>query len=169
MHINDIIFVKEMRRMEVVMAETQFVIFKLNDEEYGVNIKQVQEICSYQKATFVPNSPEFIQGIINLRNVVIPVINLKDRFRITNSDVVDENTRMIVMNISKGQFGFVVDDASEVISIDENNIEETPEMLMGDGRRYISGIGKVGDRLLVLLDMEQLLNEEEKGQIKSIK
>ena len=151
------------------MADTQFVIFKLNDEEYGVNIKQVQEIGSYQKATFVPNSPEFIQGIINLRNVVIPVINLKARFRISNNDVVDEDTRMIVMNISEGQFGFVVDDASEVISIDENEIEEIPEMLRGTGRRYISGIGKVGDRLLVLLDMEQLLNEEEQRQIESIK
>ena len=151
------------------MSETQFVIFKLNDEEYGVNIKQVQEIGTYQKATFVPNSPEFIQGIINLRNVVIPVINLKARFRITNNNVVDDNTRMIVMNISEGQFGFVVDGASEVISIDENDIEETPEMLMGPERRYISGIGKVGDRLLVLLDMEQLLNEDEQRQIESIK
>lgn len=158
-----------MRCMEVIMAETQFVIFKLNDEEYGVNIKQVQEIGSYQKATFVPNSPEFIQGIINLRNVVIPIINLKARFGITNNDVVDENTRMIVMNISEGQFGFVVDDASEVISIDENDIEATPEMLRGAGRSYISGIGKVGDRLLVLLDMELLLNEEEQRQIETIK
>ena len=71
------------------MAETQFVIFKLNDEEYGVNIKQVQEIGSYQKATFVPNAPDFIEGIINLRNMVIPVINLKARFGIANHDVVD--------------------------------------------------------------------------------
>ena len=151
------------------MPETQFVIFKLNEEEYGVNIEQVQEIGSYQKATFVTNSPEFIQGIINLRNIVIPIINLKARFKITNNDVIDENTRMIVVNISEGQFGFVVDDASEVISIDENDIEETPEMLRGAGRRYISGIGKVGDRLLVLLDMDQLLNEEEQRQIETLK
>lgn len=151
------------------MAETQFVIFKLNDEEYGVNIKQVQEIGSYQKATFVPNAPDFIEGIINLRNMVIPVINLKARFGIANHDVVDENTRLIVMNVGEKQFGFITDDASEVLAIDNDEIDETPEILRGANRRYIAGIGKVNGRILVLLDMELLLDEEEQRQIDKMK
>lgn len=150
------------------MAETQFVIFKLNDEEYGVNIKQVQEIGSYQKVTPVPNAPEFVEGIINLRNMVIPVINLKARFGILNHDVVDENTRLIVMNVGNRMFGFITDDASEVLAIDENDIDETPEILTGSNRRYIAGIGKVGTRILVLLDMEMLLDEDEKKKINEI-
>ena len=151
------------------MAETQFVVFKLNEEEYGVNIKQVQEIGSYQKATLVPNSPDFVEGIINLRNMVIPVINLKARFGIENYDVVDENTRLIVMNVGEKYFGFITDDASEVLTINDHDIEETPEILRGANRRYISGIGKVGNRIMVLLDMELLLDEEEQQQIESIK
>lgn len=151
------------------MAETQFVVFKLNEEEYGVNIKQVQEIGSYQKATLVPNSPEFVEGIINLRNMVIPVINLKARFGIKNHDVVDENTRLIVMNVGDRYFGFITDDASEVLSINDDDIEETPEILRGANRRYISGIGKVGNRIMVLLDMELLLDEDEQKQIDNIK
>ena len=149
------------------MAEIQFVIFKLGKEEYGVNIMQVQEIGPYSEPVKVPNTPEFIEGVMNLRDNVIPVISLKKRFNISGQDL-NENTRTIVINFGDRQIAFIVDDASEVLTLDEADIQETPEIIAGIDRKYITGIGKKGDRLLIMLDLSFLLNEQEQVQLAAI-
>ena len=149
------------------MSEIQLVVFKLDREEYGVNIMQVQEIGEYQQPVKVPNAPEFVEGIINLRGDVIPVVNLKKRFRLQENEIT-ENTRLIVTNVGTRSIGFVVDDASEVLTLDEVNIQETPEIIGGQERRYISGIGKQDERLLIILDLNALLTDQEKLEIESI-
>lgn len=149
------------------MAELQFVVFKLGKEEYGVNIMEVQEIGPYSEPVRVPNTPEFIEGVINLRDNVIPVISLKKRFNIPGQDLT-ENTRTIVINLGDKQIAFVVDDASEVITIDEADIQETPELIAGIDRKYITGIGKAGGRLLIMLDLSFLFNEQEQIQLAAI-
>jgi len=146
------------------MAELQFVVFKLGREEYGVNIMQVQEIGPYQEPVKVPNTPDFVEGVMNLRGSVIPVLSLKKRFNIAGQELT-ENTRSIVINFGDKQIAFIVDDASEVLTLDAADIQETPEIIAGVERKYITGIGKKGDRLLIILDLSFLLDEREKVQI----
>jgi purine-binding chemotaxis protein CheW len=146
------------------MAELQFVVFKLGREEYGVNIMQVQEIGPYQEPVKVPNTPDFVEGVMNLRGNVIPVLSLKKRFNIAGQELT-ENTRSIVINFGDKQIAFIVDDASEVLTLDTADIQETPEIIAGVERKYITGIGKKGDRLLIILDLSFLLDESEKNQI----
>ncbi|MGE5631266.1 MAG: chemotaxis protein CheW [Caulobacteraceae bacterium] len=149
------------------MAEVQFVVFKLGKEEYGVNIMQVQEIGPYEEPVKVPNTPEFVEGVMNLRGNVIPVISLKKRFNIPGGEIT-ENTRTIVINFGSKQIAFIVDDASEVLTIDDSNIQATPEIIAGADRKYITGIGKQGDRLLIILDLNFLLNEQEHVQLEAM-
>lgn len=149
------------------MAETQFVVFKLGKEEYGVDIMQVKEIVSYKEPVKVPNTPNFIEGIINLRSEIKPIVNLKKRFNI-NGESIDEETRIIVMNIDSKQVGFIVDDASEVITISDDNIEAAPDIIAGVDRRYITGIGKVNDRILILLDLDKLFSTNEIESLEAI-
>lgn len=156
------------------MAEFQFVIFKLGKEEYGVNIMQVQEIGPYSEPVKVPNTPEFIEGVMNLRNNVIPVISLKKRLKVSEENLnksgqdLTEDARTIVVNFGDRQVAFIVDDASEVITLDEADIQETPEIIAGIDRKYITGIGKKGDRLLIMLDLSFLLNDQEQVQLAAI-
>ncbi|MDF2891393.1 MAG: purine-binding chemotaxis protein CheW [Clostridia bacterium] len=149
------------------MAELQLVVFKLDKEEYGVDIMQVQEISPYQKLTKVPNSPDFVDGIVNLRGDVIPVVNLKKKFRLIESEVT-ELTRLIVINNGSRRTGFIVDDASEVITISDKDIEEAPPMIVGADRKYIQGVGKLDKRILIILNLHKLLTEEEEIQLNDI-
>ncbi len=149
------------------MAEVQFVVFRLNKEEYGINIMQVQEIGSCPESVKVPNTPDFIEGVINLRGNVIPVINLKKRFNIPGQDLA-ENARTVIVNLRDKQVAFIVDDASEVLAIDEADIQEPPEIIAGVDRKYITGIGKSGDRLLVILDLDLLFDKQEQEQLAAI-
>jgi purine-binding chemotaxis protein CheW len=146
------------------MAEVQFVVFKLGKEEYGINIMQVQEIGPYEEPVKVPNTPAFVEGVMNLRGNVIPVISLKKRFNIPGQELTD-NTRTVVINFENKQIAFIVDDASEVLTLDESNIQETPEIIAGVDRKYITGIGKQENRLLIILDLSFLLNEQEQMQL----
>lgn len=150
------------------MSERQLVVFKLDKEEYGVEIMQVQEISPYQKPTKVPNAPSFVDGIINLRGEVIPIVNLKKRFNTPETEIT-ELTRLIVVNNGSRRTGFVVDDASEVITIPDEDIEDAPPMIAGADRRYIKGVGKIGNRILIVLDLLKLFTEEEEGQLENMK
>jgi len=149
------------------MAEMQFVVFKLGREEYGVNIMQVQEIGPYQEPVKVPNTPDFVEGVMNLRGNVIPVLSLKKRFNIKDQELT-ENTRTIVINFWDKQIAFIVDDASEVLTLDTADIQDTPEIIAGAERKYITGIGKREDRLLIILDLSFLLTEQEQMQLANI-
>ena len=156
------------------MAELQFVVFKLGKEEYGVNIMQVQEIGHYSEPVKVPNTPEFVEGIMNLRDNVIPVISLRKRFNIPEENLngperdLNENRRTIIINLGDRQIAFIVDDASEMLTLDEASIQETPDIIAGVDRKYISGIGKKGNRLIIMLDLNFLFDEQEQAQLAAI-
>lgn len=146
------------------MSEKQYVVFKLGKEEYGIDIMNVREIIQYQESIKVPNSPKFIEGIINYRGKVIPIICLKKKFGIEDS-LRDGNTRIIVINLNEKQIGFIVDEASQTVRIDDDNIDPTPDIIVGIERRYITGVGKLGDRLIILIDLEKVLTDEEREKV----
>ena len=147
------------------MAEIQLVIFRLNKEEYGINIMKVQEIGPYQVPVKVPNSPEIIEGIINLRGAVIPMINLKKRFGMVETTEVNENNRLIVVSVGTEHLCFTADEASEVMTITDDNIEEPPAMITAADRKYISGVAKIHDRIMIVLDLDALFSEDERKQL----
>ncbi|MDD4680115.1 MAG: chemotaxis protein CheW [Clostridia bacterium] len=149
------------------MSEMQLVIFCLGKEEYGVDIMQIKEIVPYKEPVKVPSTPLFIEGVINLRGEIIPIVNLKKRFNISG-DTIGEQTRIIVMNIESKKVGFIVDEASEVITINNENIEKAPEIIVGIDRKYITGIGKVEERILIILDLDKLFNEKEQEELEAV-
>ncbi|SKC64036.1 chemotaxis protein CheW [Maledivibacter halophilus] len=146
------------------MSEKQYVIFKLETEEYGVDIMKVKEISEFKESTKVPNAPYFVDGIINLRGEIIPIINLKKRFKISLGNV-NSDTRIIVININDKNVGFVVDEASQVLRIKDDEIDVAPEIIAGVERQYITGVGKVGEKIIILLDLEKILTDEEKEKL----
>lgn len=143
------------------MAEQQLVVFGLGKEEYGVDIIEVQEIVRLQEITQVPNAPDFVEGIINLRGKVIPLIDLRKRFGFAAGEH-SADTRIIVISISDSLVGIIVDSVSEVLRLNDEDMEPPPRIVAGIGREYIKGVGKIGDRLIILLDLDRILNAEEK-------
>ena len=147
------------------MAENQYVVFNLNKEEFGIDIMNVKEITPYQESINIPNAPDFIEGIINYRGNVIPIINLKKRFNLDNLEVT-KDTRIIVINLDDKEIGFVVDEASQTIRIDDEQIDPAPDIISEVDRRFITGVGKISeDRLLILLNLHNVLTDKEKDQI----
>lgn len=149
------------------MSERQYVIFKLGREEYGVDIMHVKEISEYIECTKVPNSPEFIEGIINYRGDIVAIINLYYKFNIDLSDIT-EDTRIIIFGIEGRQVGFLVEDASKVLTIDDKDIEEPPSIIMTSGEKFISGIGKVEDKIIIILELANLLSDKERKELEQI-
>ena len=138
----------------------QLVTFSIGEEEFGVDILSVQEIIRMMDITKVPRAPEFVEGVINLRGKVIPIIDLRRRFGLTTRDH-DKHTRIIVIEINNMIVGFVVDSVSEVLRIPASTVEPPPPVVSGLESEYISGVGKLTDRLLILLDLDKLLTSEE--------
>jgi purine-binding chemotaxis protein CheW len=136
----------------------QMVTFKVDGEEFGVDILTVQEIIRLIQITMVPNSPDYIEGVINLRGKVIPVVDLRRRFHKPTAER-DSQTRIIVMELDGNIVGFLVDAVSEVLRISESTVEPAPPVVAGVGADYIKGVSKLEDRLLILLDLDKLLTE----------
>ena len=145
-------------------TELQFVVFKLGNEEYGVPITQVKEINRLMTTTKVPRSPVFIEGIINLRGQIIPIIDMKKRFDLPLTEYTAD-ARIIVIQVADHTFGVEVDSVSEVLRINSSDIEPAPNIVCSIDSRYITGVAKVGERLLILLDLDRLLNDEEKKML----
>ena len=149
------------------MAETiQVVSFKLGSEEYGVDIAQVQEINRMVAVTHVPRAPEFMEGVINLRGQLIPIIDLRARFGMPRAEHT-KNTRIVVTEIGTKRVGMVVDSVSEVLRLPVDQIEDAPEMLTGVDTEYIRGVGKVEDRLIILLELGRIISTSERRELES--
>jgi len=142
----------------------QLVSFSVGQEEFGVDILKVREINRMVEITRVPNASEFVSGVINLRGKVIPVIDLRRRFGIGKKDN-DKNTRIIVVELTGRVLGFVVDAVNAVLRIPRSVTEPPPPMVAGIGSECITAIGKLEDRLLILLDLERVLTVEEDVQL----
>lgn len=138
----------------------QFVEFKLGDEKYGVDILQVKTIERMLPITRVPKAPHFVEGVINLRGEIVPVIDLKKRFDLSKGNVT-ENTRIIIVTVNDLTIGMIVDSATEVIQLSQDAIEAPPTITSGIDSDYLEGVGKVDDNLLILLNLSKVLKAQE--------
>lgn len=145
-------------------AETQLVTFNLGKEEFAVPILQIQEINRLVDVTRVPDSPDFVEGVINLRGKVIPIIDLRKRFRLHQSEL-GKYARIVVVNMDGRMVGLIVDSVSEVLRLPNDAIEPPPPVVAGIGSEYIKGLGKLEGRLLILLDLSKILTKEEKREL----
>ncbi len=136
----------------------QLVSFTLKDEEYAVDILNVQEINRITEITQVPNSPDYIEGVINLRGKVMPVINLRKKFGIEVKET-DDTSRIIIMDIGGVTNGLIVDSVSEVLRIPADIVEPPPQISSGLNSRFIKGIAKLENRLIILIDIDKLLGD----------
>jgi len=147
--------------------EEQFVVFRLGDETYGLDIGAVQEIIVWQTVTRIPRSPDFMEGIINLRGHVIPVIDLRRRFGLPAEER-GRATRIIVVEVGGITVGFVVDAVSEVIRIPETAIESPSDVIAGVDTDFILGIARMDQRLIILLNAKRILEEGEQESLAEV-
>lgn len=136
----------------------RYLTFLVDKESYGIEIKYVTEIIGIQAITEVPELPEYIKGIINLRGKIIPVMDVRLRFKKKPKEY-NDRTCIIVIDIKEISIGLIVDSVSEVLSITDDNIVPPPDMNKGTGNKYIKGIGKVGNDVKLILDCNKLLND----------
>ena len=146
--------------------ELQLVTFRLANEEYGLPITKVREINRLVPVTKLPQTPSFVEGIINLRGLIIPVIDLRKRFEMPITDH-DDDTRIIIVDISGQIVGITVDAVTEVVRLNRANIEPSPATVAVDSQ-YIDGVGKIDDRLIILLDIDKILTSQEELAVKHI-
>lgn len=137
------------------------VTFKIGEEEFGVDILSVETIIRMMEITKIPKAPGFVEGVINLRGMIIPIIDFRKRFNMQSRDE-GKDTRIIVTNVNNKQMGFIVDSVSEVIRLPVSAIEPPPPIVSGIEAEYIDGVGKLDDRLLILINIEKLFSEEDK-------
>lgn len=149
------------------MSMEKYIVFQLNDQEYGTSIDRIVSIERLQKVVSLPKVSDFIEGITKLRGNVIPVIDLKKRMGLPQSDVTDQS-RMLVSIVDELSVGFLVDAASDVIDIDDSMIESAPTSVKGIDVNFLSGVAKLDDRLLLLVDLSYVLNYEEITEVKQV-
>ncbi|ERH73980.1 purine-binding chemotaxis protein [Serratia marcescens EGD-HP20] len=145
----------------------EFLIFTLGNEEYGIDILKVQEIRGYDQVTRIANTPAFIKGVTNLRGVIVPIIDLRVKFS-QQSVSYDENTVVIVLNFGQRVVGIVVDGVSDVLSLTADQIRPAPEFAVTLATEYLTGLGSLGERMLILVDIEKLLSSEEMSLVDSV-
>ena len=144
----------------------EYLVFRLGDEEYGIDILKVQEIRGCDRLTRIPNAPNFITGVTNLRGVIVPIVDLRIKFNQEDVDY-NDNTVVIVLNLGQRVVGIVVDGVSDVLSLTNDQIRPAPEFAVTLSTEYLTGLGAVGDRMLILVNIEKLLNSEEMALLDS--
>ena len=151
---------KESTRAGTAEELLQLVSFNIGSEEYGVDILKVQEINRMVEITKVPQAPRYVEGVINLRGKVIPIVDLRKRFDLDIKEY-DKNTRIVVVDINGTILGMVVDSVSEVLRLPSSTIEPPPEIVTGINAEYIKGVAKLEDRLLIFLDLSKVIDMSE--------
>ena len=138
----------------------QYVTFQIGNEEYGIEIQQIQEITAYRELTNIPNTPDYVRGILNLRGNVIPIMDPQIRFGITKKEYLKSSVIIIFKSQSK-TIGMIVDKISDVLTIEKQKIEATPDMAMDIDTNFLSGVGKVGEKFIILLDIDNIFNKDD--------
>ena len=146
--------------------DRQVVVFRLGSEDFGVNISSVESIIKMQPITKMPHAPAFVEGVTNLRGKVLPVMDLRTRFGMPSREA-DKNSRIIIINVNGVEVGMIVDGVSEVLTIPEQNVEPTPAIATSVDADFITGIAKIAQRLVILLDLGQVLSSEERADLVS--
>jgi len=145
----------------VQREELQFIVFTVGDEKFGVDVKQAREIIPSTELTKVPNSPDFVLGVINLREEIIPIIDLKQKLRLNSDSRSNQDEKIIIVELDNNLIGMKVDNVSEMIRLYTSDIADPPKIVKGINRDYLSGVGKLGDKLLILLDLDKILSQKE--------
>lgn len=148
-------------------AAEEYLVFRLGNEEYGIDILKVQEIRGCDRVTRIPNAHDFITGVTNLRGVIVPIVDLRLRFHLPEAKQ-DESTVVIVLNLNERIVGIVVDGVVDVQSMDVDQIKPTPDVSSTLSSRYLLGLGVLDSRMVILVDIEKLLNREEMELMDSI-
>jgi purine-binding chemotaxis protein CheW len=143
-----------------VKIPSEYLTFTLGNEEYGIDILKVQEIRGYDTVTHIANAPEFIKGVINLRGVIVPIVDMRIKFKV-GEPTYHEFTVVIIMNVLDRIIGMVVDGVSDVVALTPEQIKPAPEMGAALDTDYITGLGTVNEQMLILVDIEKLMSSEE--------
>ncbi len=153
---------------KTVEQEKQLVVFDLYNEEFGLEITQVREIIKLPSITKLPHVSDYVKGVTNIRGEIIPIISLRKRFSITEEENTSE-TRVIIVDISDNQVGFIVDAVTEVMRIPASAIEPPPTNIAGLNKNYLKGVAKVEQRLIILLEVNKILTSSEQIKLDKIK
>jgi purine-binding chemotaxis protein CheW len=146
---------------------SEYLAFTLGAEEYGIDILKVQEIRGYEAVTRIANAPEFIKGVINLRGIIIPVVDMRIKFKL-GTPTYDQFTVVIILNIGGRIMGMVVDSVSDVTTLTPDQIKPAPEMGSAFNGEYLMGLGTVDERMLILIDIDRLMSSSEMGLVDRI-
>lgn len=145
----------------------EFLAFTLGQEEYGIDILRVQEIRGYEPVTRIANAPEFIKGVVNLRGTIIPVVDMRIKFEL-GAPTYDQFTVVIILNIAGRVVGMVVDSVSDVTTLVPEQVKPAPEIGTVFDSDYLIGLGTIGERMLILVDIDKLMSSDEMGLIERI-
>ncbi|MDI9643036.1 MAG: chemotaxis protein CheW [Archaeoglobaceae archaeon] len=153
--------------MQAMKGETvQVIVFKLGEERYGVDISQVREIIRPSQITKIPNAPDFVEGVINLRGQITTIVNLRKRFGLPSKEI-DNDSRIIVVEYNNAVIGMMVDTVNEVKYLSHKDIEALPSIITArEEAKFLKGVGKLPDGLLILIDLNKVLNEGEVERFK---
>jgi purine-binding chemotaxis protein CheW len=144
--------------------ELKILIFKVDSEYYAADIMDVERILGYEQSTKLPDSPDFLDGVINYEGNILPVISLSKKFKFSNLDI-KEDAKIIVAKSENEKIGIIVDVVSEVMDINSANVEEPPEIVSGISKRYLKGLIKIDGKIIIFLNLVAILSEEEKNKI----
>ncbi|MEC4721395.1 chemotaxis protein CheW [Noviherbaspirillum sp. CPCC 100848] len=149
------------------IAGQEFLAFTLGKEEYGIDILKVQEIRGYETVTRIANAPDFIKGVVNLRGIIVPIVDMRIKFNL-GEPTYDQFTVVIILNIGGRVVGMVVDSVSDVITLSPEQIKPAPEMGTALNTDYLIGLGTIDQRMLILVDIDKLMSSAEMGLIEQL-
>jgi purine-binding chemotaxis protein CheW len=148
-------------------AGNEFLAFTLGKEEYGIDILKVQEIRGYEAVTRIANAPDFIKGVVNLRGIIVPIVDMRIKFKL-GEPTYDQFTVVIILNISGRVVGMVVDSVSDVITLSMDQVKPAPEMGTTFDADYLIGLGTLDERMLILVDIDKLMSSPDMGLIEKL-
>jgi purine-binding chemotaxis protein CheW len=148
-------------------GSVEALAFTLGSEEYGINILKVQEIRGYDAVTQIANAPDFIKGVVNLRGIIVPIVDMRIKFNL-GTPTYDQFTVVIVLNIGERVIGMVVDSVSDVITLNPGQIKPAPDMGSALKTDHLIGLGTIDERMVILVDIDRLMSSEEMGLIEKI-
>jgi len=148
-------------------AGQEFLAFTLGKEEYGLDILKVQEIRGYETVTRVANAPEFVKGVVNLRGTIVPIVDMRIKFKL-GEPTYDQFTVVIILNIAGRVVGMVVDSVSDVITLTPEQVKPAPDMGSAMSSNYLIGLGTLDERMLILIDIDRLMSSADMGLIEQV-
>jgi purine-binding chemotaxis protein CheW len=153
--------------LEAALAAHEFLAFTLGKEEYGIHILKVQELRGYEEPTRIANAPDFIKGVVNLRGIIVPIIDMRIKFNL-GTPTYDQFTVVIILNIAGRVVGMVVDSVSDVITLSPDQVKPAPEMGTALNTDHLIGLGTIDERMLILVDIDKLMSSNEMGLIEKM-